>query len=211
MDLSTDYTAQALARIRYYAAGRPDVVDPDDPHVDEYVEYYEERAATEAPQYAEQLAEQHQAEVEQWQDTVEMDEDGDPVQPMPDMLASELAHISSTIAELERYRRHLVAFATRYALADYSQRDLARITGVNHATISRWLTDPAIHDRVRAEVQPLAAGMANQVDVSTLITSPGGARTAEVLARLIRAASPDQAAQSTTKPTTQEEGESHVG
>ncbi|MGL5810864.1 MAG: hypothetical protein ACRCYQ_13055 [Nocardioides sp.] len=190
MTLSDHYTATALGQLRHYL---DDDRYADDDHAGLQQQEQAQHLAEEAHEYAQKLIADHELSVESWQRTEEADEFGDPVNPPPDMLTDELEYVSRQIRELERYRKALMAFAARYALDDYSQRDLAQIAGVNHATISRWLTDTTIEDKVRAEIQPLAATMAKQVDVNTLLTDPHGAHTADVLARLIRAASPHHA------------------
>lgn len=202
MSLATEYTATAAARLRFLVDAASQV-DPDEPTAAEQVQILTEQAHEDAEKYAKDLVREHELEVEHWQETVEPDEEGEPAwPPPPDLLADEIASVSSTIAELETYRRRLLAFADGFAVDGYSQRVLARVAGVNHATISRWLTDAQVREQVRAQVQPVATELAEQVDVATLTSRPDGPRTAAVLARLVQVAAADaRPSRPTTRPT----------
>lgn len=204
MNLADTYTARALAGLRYRVAphvtpqriagaedGSGDF-DVDPAAEQAYLDALDDKAA----EYAEELFRAHEDAVEVWQDVVEVDEDGHPDQAAPDMFADGLATISSTIAELEAYRRALVIFGQRYATQTYSQRQLARLAGVDVASINRWLKDTAgLRARVHGEVQPLALAATKNADL-TQLTGAGGARLAELLSRLLRVASssPDEPA-----------------
>lgn len=164
MDTVRDYIAPALGELRHLYAGRPDDInDRDD--ADAVLEGLSDRAedyARDLLESYEYLLENHTHYVEALSDEYllapPMGPDGETVEPFyppraPSLVEDEINRVAHLRRELDSYMKYLVVFAHRYALEDFSQSELSRLTGATRVTISRWLADEGLARDVAAVVR----------------------------------------------------------
>lgn len=170
MDTTRDYIAPALSELRYVVVRRPDDLDERE-DADLVLEDLWDKSSDYARELVdsyEDLLENHTHYVEDLYDDYltnpPVGPDGEPTDepfsppPAPSLVADEISQTAHLRRELDNYMKHLVVFAHQYALEDFSQSELSRLTGATRVTISRWLAD----DDLRRSVASVARARARQ-------------------------------------------------
>lgn len=170
MDVTRDYIAPSLSELRHVVVRRPeDLSDRED--ADEVLERLWETAgdyARELVDSYEDLLENHTHYVEGLYDDYvanpPVGPDGETTDepfsppPAPSLVADELSQIARLRRELDDYMKYLVVFAHQFALEDFTQSELSRLTGATRVTIARWLAD----EDLRRAVASVARARARQ-------------------------------------------------
>lgn len=152
MDQIKEYIAPALGDLRHVVAGQPDNIDGRE---DEGAELLLEDLANRAREYAGSLALDHEDHLENFYLALEHEIEmygpsAAPDTTPPSLVAAEISHVAAEIHQLEVYLKCLVIFGHRYAIEDFNQSELSRLSGATRVTIGRWLADEALSDQVAA-------------------------------------------------------------
>jgi len=173
MDMTRDYIAPALGELRYLLAAMPDNInerDDADPVVEDLEKQTDDYARDLIDAY-ETLLENHAHYIEDLYDDYRANPpvgpEGEPTDepfsppPAPSLVADEISQTAHLRRQLDNYMKYLVVFAHKYALEDFTQAELSRLTGATRVTISRWLSDENLRRRVASAARAKARKAVN--------------------------------------------------
>lgn len=168
MDQIKEYIAPALGDLRHVVAGQPANLEDRE---DEGVELLLEDLANRARQYAGSLVLDHEDHLENFYLALEHEIDtygpsAAPDTTPPSLVAAEISDVAAEIHQLEVYLKCLVIFGHRYAIQDFNQSELSRLSGATRVTIGRWLADQALSAQVAAVASRHAARATAQHKIS---------------------------------------------
>jgi hypothetical protein len=163
-----EYIAPALGDLRHLVAGQPDNLDDRD---DEGAELMLEKLANRAREYAQSLVLDHEDHLGNFYLALEHEIDAHGASAAlgatpPSLVASEIRDTAAVIHELELYLKCLVIFGHRYAIEEFNQSELSRLSGATRVTIGRWLADQALSQQVAAIASRHAARAVAQHRIS---------------------------------------------
>lgn len=183
MAWTTEYIANVLGRLRFLPEWRSIPTHPtegEDPQTfEEFLNDSRESVDDKARAYSEDLVTRYADRMEVFHERLQSLVDdaatlGEPDPPLPDpprLLEDEIERVASLRHDLDVYLRSLVVLATSgLALDDYTQSDLARLTGSTRATISRWTTDTDTTGQVHQIVQEEASSLFSHLDQTQPVT-----------------------------------------